>query len=41
MGLAMVYGIIHSHEGEIKIKSEEGEGTTFIIKLPSAKILEE
>jgi signal transduction histidine kinase/CheY-like chemotaxis protein len=34
LGLAMVYGIINRHKGEIRVESEPGKGTVFIIKLP-------
>lgn len=34
MGLAIAYGIIKDHNGEISVSSIEGEGTTFTIKLP-------
>jgi PAS domain S-box-containing protein len=34
LGLWVSYGIVKSFQGEIKIKSKENEGTTFIIKLP-------
>ena len=34
LGLSLSYDIIKAHGGEIKMKSKEGEGTTFIIKLP-------
>lgn len=34
LGLAMSYGIIRQHHGDITVESEEGNGTTFIIKLP-------
>ena len=34
MGLAVVQGIVTSHEGGIKVKSVLGEGTTFEIYLP-------
>jgi signal transduction histidine kinase/ActR/RegA family two-component response regulator len=34
LGLAMVYGIVERHHGTLKIDSEEGRGTTFIISLP-------
>jgi two-component system NtrC family sensor kinase len=34
LGLAVSYGIIDRHRGQIDVQSEEGKGTTFIIKLP-------
>jgi len=34
LGLSMSYGIIKKHNGEIKVKSKIGEGTTFTVKLP-------
>ncbi|NIM90411.1 MAG: PAS domain S-box protein [Candidatus Aminicenantes bacterium] len=34
LGLSIAYGIIKAHKGDIKVKSEEGKGTTFIIILP-------
>lgn len=34
LGLAIVFNIIQKHHGEIKVESEEGRGTTFIITLP-------
>jgi signal transduction histidine kinase len=36
LGLAVVYGIVEAHGGEIDVKSEVGEGTTFTITLPAA-----
>jgi len=33
LGLSVCYGIIRDHGGEIKVKSEEGKGTTFTISL--------
>jgi two-component system NtrC family sensor kinase len=35
LGLSVSYGIIRQHDGEITAESQEGEGTTFTIKLPS------
>ena len=37
LGLSVSYGIIRRHSGEIQVKSQEGIGTTFMIKLPIAK----
>jgi PAS domain S-box-containing protein len=34
LGLSVCYGIIKDHDGEIKVESEEGKGTTFTISLP-------
>ena len=34
LGLAMVYGIVKSHKGEVRVSSQEGKGTTFAIHLP-------
>jgi two-component system NtrC family sensor kinase len=34
LGLSVCYGIIKDHHGEIKLESEEGKGTAFIITLP-------
>jgi signal transduction histidine kinase len=37
LGLAIVFNIIQKHEGTIKVKSDEGRGTTFMISLPKKK----
>lgn len=34
LGLSIVKQLIESHKGSITVQSEEGKGTTFIIKLP-------
>lgn len=34
LGLAVVYGIIKEHAGDIKVNSEEGKGSTFEVYLP-------
>jgi len=34
LGLSVCYGIIKDHGGEIKVESEVGKGTNFIISLP-------
>ena len=34
LGLAVSYGIIQAHGGEIEVKSAVGEGTTFTVSLP-------
>lgn len=38
LGLSISYGIIHRHHGEIQMESQEGVGTTFVVKLPLAKV---
>jgi two-component system NtrC family sensor kinase len=34
LGLAISYGIVQEHGGSIEVKSEEGIGTEFIVKIP-------
>ena len=34
LGLSICYQIIQDHRGEITVRSEEGAGTTFTIRLP-------
>jgi signal transduction histidine kinase len=36
LGLSLSYDIIKAHGGEIKVETEESEGTKFIIQLPFA-----
>jgi len=34
LGLAVSYGIVKNHNGDISVSSKEGQGTTFSIRLP-------
>jgi two-component system, NtrC family, sensor kinase len=34
LGLAVSYGIVQAHGGDIEVKSQVGEGTTFTVTLP-------
>ena len=36
LGLAVAYGIVHAHGGDITVVSREGEGTKFMVTLPLA-----
>ena len=36
LGLTLAYAIIGRHEGDIRVMSHQGRGTTFLIKLPLA-----
>lgn len=35
LGLATVYGIVRQHEGSIRVTSEVGRGTAFVVRLPA------
>ena len=35
LGLSMSYDIVKGHGGELKVETAEGEGTTFIVSLPT------
>ncbi len=37
--LSLSYDIIKAHGGEIKVETREGEGSEFVIQLPSKKII--
>ncbi len=34
LGLAVLYGIVKAHEGEVEVTSQRSEGTTFTVTLP-------
>jgi signal transduction histidine kinase len=34
LGLSLSYDIVKAHEGELKVKTKEGEGSEFTIQLP-------
>ena len=34
LGLSLSYDIVKAHGGEIKVESNEGKGTEFIIQIP-------
>ncbi len=36
LGLAITYGIVKDYGGDIQVRSQEGEGTTFILSFPAA-----
>jgi signal transduction histidine kinase len=37
LGLAVSYGIVKSHNGNIKVASKAGRGTSFVIEIPLAQ----
>jgi CheY-like chemotaxis protein len=39
LGLAVVYGIVQSHRGFVELRTAQGEGSTFVVTLPSAEPL--
>ncbi len=41
LGLAISYGIIRKHKGTIKVTSQEGKGSTFMVLLPVKKEMED
>jgi len=40
LGLAISYSIIQKHEGEIKVSSQEGKGSTFTVVIPVKREIE-
>src|SRR5262249_32605929 len=36
LGLALVYRVMKDHDGQIDVKTRQGEGTTFTLSLPAA-----
>ncbi|MBC8458834.1 MAG: two-component sensor histidine kinase, partial [Deltaproteobacteria bacterium] len=34
LGLSISYGIVQDYDGTIKVETQEGEGSTFIIQFP-------
>ena len=34
LGLSICFGILKEHGGDIRVESEEGQGATFIVRLP-------
>jgi DNA-binding response OmpR family regulator len=41
IGLALVKELVELHKGTVKLKSKEGEGTVFYVKLPFSKVEKE
>jgi two-component system, OmpR family, sensor histidine kinase SenX3 len=37
LGLAIVRHVVHNHQGEVRVRSREGEGSTFTLRLPTEK----
>jgi two-component system NtrC family sensor kinase len=38
LGLSVSFGIVRDHGGDIEVESEEGHGTTFVIRLPEIQV---
>jgi signal transduction histidine kinase len=41
LGLSISYDIVKKHNGELSFESEEGVGTTFIVKIPAVEFMAE
>jgi two-component system, NtrC family, sensor kinase len=35
LGLSLSYDIVKAHSGELKVETKEGEGSIFIIQIPT------
>src|SRR5262249_42450853 len=40
LGLSVSYRIVQAHGGEMTVRSARGEGTTFIVRLPAATVVD-
>ncbi len=38
LGLAICRGLVHEHDGDIRVQSVLGQGSTFIVRLPAAEV---
>lgn len=39
LGLSLAYDVVKAHNGELKVETQEGKGTTFVIQLPNHNFL--
>ncbi|RLE26576.1 MAG: hypothetical protein DRJ50_00570 [Actinobacteria bacterium] len=39
--MAIVRHVATNHGGEVRVSSQEGEGSTFVLRLPAALLIEE
>ena len=40
VGLALVWQIVELHDGEVRVESEPGRGSKFIVRLPRADVFQ-